>query len=577
MRPLLSRCVMALVMLGISGSVEGAELYDAVKTGKIEIVKSVIADHPESVNEATESGETALHLACRNGQADIAQLLVAAGADVDAVDQRGMTPLRWAVYAQQTGISKALLDNGADVHQVHPVYGSLIDQAFSSACQNGKDPELVELLISYGLEFVAAQVDAMGMSRLDWAVHFGNLPMARFALENGADPNVVSQRLGRTPLVAAVAKGKADLVDLLLQHGADVSVGDKDGNPPVRFAVEKGRTAIFQKLLTASASLDFRESRHQRSLLHLAAINGFADVAGLLISHGCDVNANDDSGATPLFHGARYGHRDIADLLLKKGALKPDGLQENYGVSPYMTNDLPQESAVAWYLNHRGWALKTKNRMLVFDAEEFDVRRPDNPSLANGFLTAKELTNQRVVGLYSCYHGKPGEPAYIHTLADSLSDIAFVHLLDDAWRGSTNTAYLTANQDTVIAGLKVRTISSAGHMPVLSYLCETDGVDIYYQAFATDNLDKLKQDYELLRQYVDTIDIAFLPIPEPGSENESDLRLFLDSFPTRMVMLLDANRREYMFPAVADMIAGWGFKTEVFCAQNPGDHVVFSR
>lgn len=62
-----------------------------------------------------------------------------------------------------------------------------------------------------------------------------------------------------------------------------------------------------------------------------------------------------------------------------------------------------------------------------------------------------------------------------------------------------------------------------------------------------------------------------------GEEENSDLRLFLDRFPTRTVVLLDPSRRERLYPDVAKKIAEWGFETNVFCSVNPGDHVAFSR
>jgi len=573
----LKRSLIILAVLCIGCAAGGTELHDAVKDTNLETVKSIIADRPGLVHEVNESGVTPLHLAAGSGHYDITALLVKAGADVNVACSRGMTPLRWAVYSQQADIARMLLDNGANAQDVHPVYGSLIDQAFSSACQNKKGPELVELLIEQGLEFDGGHVDAMGMSRLDWAAHFGNVALARFALERGADPNVVSRRLGRTPLVAVITGGKEEFVDLLLRFDADVSISDGDGNPPIRYAVEKGRSSILEKLLAKGTSVDFRDPRYGRNLLHMAAINGFADVGGLLVSHGCDVNAMDDAGVTPVSYAARYGNRDIAEFLIEHGATLAEGAISHYEASPHLTRGVPENQAAIWYLNHRGWAVKTASRMLVFDAEEFGVRRPDNPCLANGFLTAGELAEQNVVGFYSCYHGQPGEPAYLHTLADSVSSIAFVHLLDDAWRGSENTAYLSEKADTLVAGIKVRTLATAGYMPVLSYLCESDDITIYYQPFATDNLDKLKQDYAFLEQFADTIDIAFLPIPEEGSEDESDLRLFLDSFPTRLIILVDANRREYLFPPVADKIAAWGVAADVCCAQNPGDNSLFSR
>lgn len=450
-----------------------------------------------------------------------------------------------------------------------------MNQAFVSTCQRNGGPEMVELLIQHGLAFDADYTDALGMSPLDWAVRFGNLSMARLALRHGADVDLISQRLKRPPLIAAVSNGYTDIVDLLLENGADVSVSDQFGNSAVFYAVDQGRLSTLNKLLAHGASAAVREPHFGRSMLHLAAIRGFRDIAEVLVSHQAGIDAADIFGKTPLFYALKYGNHDVTDFLIAQSAEKPQDSATSTGQPGGTKGDIDTGDATIWYLNHRGWVVQTKSHTLVFDAEEFRVRRSDNPSLSNGFLTFKELANREVVALYSCYHGNPGEPAYIHALADSLEHISYMHLVDDAWRGSPNTTYLRSQADTTVGDIVLHTIAIMDDMPTLAYLLKVDELNIYYQAFSSDNPERLKQDYESLAASADTIDIAFLPLPEPGSEEETDLRLFLDRFCTRALCLLDPARREYLFPEVARKVADWDFSTEVFCAENPGDHFDF--
>ena len=571
MQRTITRCVCALTMALLACLSYAGEIQDAVKNGKLDEVQRLVAADSNLVTATDDAGNTPLHLACQSGQAAIVELLIKAGADLGAVNKRGMTPLRSAIQALNIDITELLLGRGAGTDDSHPMLGSIMNQAFSTTCQRNGDPLLVETLIAHGISFDAGKIDALGMSPLDWAVHFGNVPMARLALEHGADVNLVSQSLGRPPLVAAVSKGNDELAAMLLEHSADVSIPDKSGNPAIFYAVDKGRTALMEKLLAHGASIDFTDPHYGRSLLHLAAIKGFRDMADILVAHGANVGTVDNSGKTPLFYATQYDNHDVAEYLTGRGATSSTNPTASHGKPLPPAIKVEKGNASIWYLNHRGWAVKTASHLLVFDAEEFEVRRSDNPCLANGFLTADELNLHNVVGLYSCYHGNPGEPAYIHTLADSLEKIAFVHLVDDAWRGSANTTYLKGRADTSIAGMKVQTIDIASNMPMLAYMCNTGGLTIYYQAFGTDDPDKLRQNYEFLSQYVDTVDVAFLPMPEPEQE-ESDVRLFLEQFPTRSILLLDADRREYLFPDAARRIPDWGFPTEVLCAENPGDH-----
>ena len=571
MRLTVVNCFCALAAMLIACLSYAGEIQDAVKNGRIDDVRRLITTDGSLITTVDEAGNTPLHIACQNGQRAVADLLINAGADLNAVNKRGMTPLRSAIQALNIDLVELLLDRGVKTDDVHPMFGSVISQAFAITCQQNGDPRLVETLIAHGMNFDAGKVDALGMSPLDWAAHFGNTAMARLAVEHGADVNLVSPRLGRPPLVVAVTKGNSDLVALLLEHGADVSISDQSDNPPIFYAVDKGRTAMVNKLLAHDASIDFTDSHYGRGLLHLAAIKGFRDVAELLVAHGAKVEAADSSGKTPLFYATQYDNHDVAEYLTGQGATRPTDAAAIHEkrLSPGVKVD--KGNASIWYLNHRGWAVETSNRLLVFDAEEFEVRRSDNPCLANGFITAEELKSHHVIGLYSCYHGNPGEPAYIHTLADSLDDIAFVHLVDDAWRGSPNTTYVKGNADTVVADMKIQAIDIPSGMPMLAYMCHTGDLTIYYQAFAAEDTAVLRQNYEFLSPYADTVDVAFLPMPE-ADQLEPDAKLFLERFPTRSIVLVDVDRHEYLFPEAARRIADWGFPTEVLYAQNPGDH-----
>jgi len=535
-------CLFVFVIISIASSAIAQSIHEAVLSGDIDQVRNLIDANDSLVNMAND---------------------------------KGMTPLRLAVYTGNAEMVKVLLDHGANTDHVHPMYGSIINQAFTSACQKGSGPELVQILLDRGVAFDAAQTDALGMTPLDWAVHFGNSPMARLAVEHHADVNLTSSRMGRTPLVGAVSKGHGEIVNLLLRNGADVTIVDKNGYPPIYYAVDQGRAAILKALLDHGATTDYIEPHFGRSLLHLVAIKGYLDIAQDLITYGADINSPDNSGGKPLAYAIDYGNQAVADYLIAQGAPLPKDYDDHHGRSPVSSQKIASGDASIWYLNHRGWALETKNHFLVFDAEEFGVRRSDNPGLTNGFLTASDLDNHPVAGIFSCYHGLPGEPAYIHTLADSVKDIAFIHLIDDQWRGSPNTTYLKSREDTAAAGIKIRTIDIAEYMPMLAYLCTVDGLTIYYQAFGTDDPGKLQKSYDFLGSFADTVDIAFLPLPDSGQAHP-DLRLFLDRFPTRSVVLLDPNRREYLFPEAAGMISEWGFKSKVFCAENPGDHFDYS-
>jgi hypothetical protein len=109
---------------------------------------------------------------------------------------------------------------------------------------------------------------------------------------------------------------------------------------------------------------------------------------------------------------------------------------------------------------------------------------------------------------------------------------------------------------------------------MMVYLCKLDGLTIFYSAFQPEDMERYKEEIDFLTQYTNEVDLAFLPIAEPGTEDSASL-YFLEKLHPKCVLPLDANRREHLFPDVSKMIAEKGHKTIAFCAENPGDNFVF--
>ena len=170
------------------------------------------------------------------------------------------------------------------------------------------------------------------LTPLDSAARKGQLVVARFLLDNKADPNF-RPRFGTVqfPLSAAAANGHKAMVELLLAHGAQVNVDDGD---PLRIAAEKGFQSVVEALLAAKANPNLRDYRGQTAL-HRAVENRFPAIAELLIKNGADVNVvnrvgkpGDDpnqvavrqADGTPLHIAASQGDIAMVSLLLSNRA-----------------------------------------------------------------------------------------------------------------------------------------------------------------------------------------------------------------------------------------------------------------
>jgi ankyrin repeat protein len=557
----------------ISAPVYASEIHDASDKGDTAEVKTLLSKQPDLVNAKNEKGSTPLHLASFKGHLEVVKFLLEKGADIEAINGGGFTSLQLAAYGGHRDVVEFLIDKGSNLNAINKQMGmTVLDFAFMREMQARK-LDIAPFLIEKGAEFDVNKKNQSGYTFLDMAIVFGYTEAVEYLLGFGADISTL-RKDGRTPLINAIFRGRPQIADLLIEKGADVNAPDNEGQPPIYWAVKKGLADVVKMLIAKGAATDYVEKDYGRTLLHVAVLQGNKDVVDLLVDENLDVNAKDSHDKTPLFYAAKYGHNKTAFALVKYGAKKTNDMEENYGKSPYLTGQFKERQAVAWYLANRGWAIKTKNHMLIFDAEEFGVIRPAEPFLANGFLTPYEIRDQNVFAIYTCYHGEPGEPAYIHTIEDSLASITYVHNEADAWRGSEKTVYMKPREVKKLADIQIVSISILESMPVLGYLCTVDGMNIFYSSFQPEDINKYKEEIDSLTQYASEVDLAFLPIAEPGEENPA-VFYFMEKLHPKAIFPLDPDNRELLYPDMAKMISGKGFKTEVFCAENPGDHFIF--
>ncbi|KXZ41606.1 hypothetical protein GPECTOR_367g148 [Gonium pectorale] len=167
------------------------------------------------VNAADKVGETPLHVATSEGHLEVVKELLAARADVNATDKDERTPLHFAASKWHLEVVKELLAAGADVKAANKDAATPLHVA-SAAGRTA----VVEALLKAGASHVARMSN--GFTPLHSACEGGHRDAVRELLRAGADHTLVSWD-GKTPLDVAGSRGVKGLVELLRQHAADRS------------------------------------------------------------------------------------------------------------------------------------------------------------------------------------------------------------------------------------------------------------------------------------------------------------------------------------------------------------------
>jgi ankyrin repeat protein len=169
----------------------------AAKDGDADAVRELLAGDPSLVGAVDAHRKTPLHLAAEHDHPEVAELLLEAGAELEAWTAWGATPLEWAGVLGSRRTGEVLVAHGARLTLATAAGLGLIDDlprlaredgavsaAFVLACRNGHT-EAARYLIDRG-----ADVDARGFfgaTGLHWAAHYGHADTVRFLLEAGAD------------------------------------------------------------------------------------------------------------------------------------------------------------------------------------------------------------------------------------------------------------------------------------------------------------------------------------------------------------------------------------------------------
>lgn len=169
-----------------------------------------------------EGGQTALMLAAQIGNSEIVKSMIESGAAVNSKTRGGTTALMWAAFKGHLETVKLLVELGAEVNAQYEDGQT----ALMYAAEADK-PDIVRFLAESGANINTKKKD--GNSALHLAAMNNGLETVTALVELGSDINAIENEYGNTPLMIAAWSAYADIIQYLLDHGADISIKLKDG------------------------------------------------------------------------------------------------------------------------------------------------------------------------------------------------------------------------------------------------------------------------------------------------------------------------------------------------------------
>lgn len=209
------------------------DIYAAAGLGDLSKVQALVEAEPDLIHQRGPGGATPLHFTTTTA---VANYLLEQGADANAEDDRGRTPLNW--QSTNDDMVQTLLAGGAKVNDIF------------LACAVG-DIQQVTQLLNVDPSLLHKRKDPRIGTPLHVAADKGQLEVARLLIQRGAAVNATTDSGNITPMHDAAFSGQAEMVQFLLTQGADAAARDTEFNATplawARFNEQKAVVAVFEK------------------------------------------------------------------------------------------------------------------------------------------------------------------------------------------------------------------------------------------------------------------------------------------------------------------------------------------
>jgi ankyrin repeat protein len=275
-------------------------------------------------------------------RANLVQLLLEYGANVDSRDEDDATVLHYASLMRDLEVAQTLLDHGANANAEDNWGRTPLHRVLEGNHNSDKDRfSVAQLLVEHGADTNAEHKDG-AETPLHLASYHLEAKLVLMFLDHGANINV-KDNWGRTPLHRVLeARDYCDddrfgVAQLLIERGADVNAHDEDPKTPLHLASYFPDLSLVRMLLDYGAIINAKDGWGRTPLHRVLEAQDYSvadrfGVAQLLVERGADVNAQDEDHDTPLHLASHVLEAKLVRMLLDHGAKV--NAEDNQGRTP---------------------------------------------------------------------------------------------------------------------------------------------------------------------------------------------------------------------------------------------------
>jgi uncharacterized protein len=247
------------------------------------------------------------------GKPEAAKVLVEAGANLNAQDRFGRTPLVYAITKDYDDLAKAMIDRKPklDIRDN--------DNGMSALWYaiNNKNLKVTKWLAEAGADINLLNKE--GDAPLAFTLEIGDMPIFYYLLSHKTIKPDITAKDGRTTLMFAAQKNNIEAIAALVKAGANPKAVDKNNTNALMRAASADAKQAVAALLKLGLNVNAKDKKGISALLYSIASKD-PEITGILIDAGADLNVQMEDGSTALIGALVMKNKETARMLMKKGA-----------------------------------------------------------------------------------------------------------------------------------------------------------------------------------------------------------------------------------------------------------------